>query len=61
MAWHGMALCCCNLLRVTVYYMDTWSLPEILKALPLYPDVSREIAVERFRLFGVLHAGRSHL
>lgn len=32
--------------------MDTWTLPEILKALPLYPNVSREVAVERFRLFG---------
>ena len=32
--------------------MDTWNLPEILKALPLYPYVTREMAVERFRLFG---------
>lgn len=32
--------------------MDTWSLPEILKALPLYPHITREVAVERFRSFG---------
>lgn len=35
-----------------MYYIDTWRLHEILKALPLYPNVTREQAVERYRQFG---------
>lgn len=46
---NGMTLRMC---RVAVYCIDTWSLPEILKALPLYPCVTRETVVERYRWFG---------
>ena len=46
------AACALHLCRVPVYYMDTWSLPEILRALPLYPHVTPKMAVERYWLFG---------
>lgn len=35
-----------------MYCIDIWTLPGILKALPLYSHVSREMAVVRFQWFG---------